>query len=145
MKITTIAALSIVTAATALPLAATAQAVPSYQFQSPSGNIACHIDIFDTGQSFADCEAADHTWVAPPRSPDCQLAWGDRFRLEQGSAAVFACYHQGLRIPGEQTLGYGQTQSAGTITCDSEPTGMTCTDSSTGHFFRMSRDSYQLG
>ncbi len=31
------------------------------------------------------------------------------------------------------------------ITCDSEPSGMTCTDSGTGHFFRVSRDSYQLG
>jgi len=26
-----------------------------------------------------------------------------------------------------------------------EPTGMTCTDSGTGHFFRVSRESYQLG
>jgi len=31
------------------------------------------------------------------------------------------------------------------MTCDSEPSGMTCTDSSTGHFFRISRESYQLG
>jgi hypothetical protein len=36
-------------------------------------------------------------------------------------------------------------QSVGVITCDSEPAGMTCTDSSTGHFFRVSRESYQLG
>jgi hypothetical protein len=33
----------------------------------------------------------------------------------------------------------------GAITCDSEPAGVTCTDISTGHFFRVSRDSYQLG
>ena len=26
-----------------------------------------------------------------------------------------------------------------------EQSGMTCTDASTGHFFRVSRDSYQLG
>lgn len=42
------------------------------------------------------------------------------------------------------TLDYGQTHTIGTITCDSEPAGVTCTHSSTGHFFRLSRDSYQL-
>ena len=55
------------------------------------------------------------------------------------------CHGDTLRLPGEQTLNYGQTISAGTITCDSEPSGMTCTDSSTGHYFRVSRDSYSLG
>ncbi len=96
------------------------------------------------GKSSAVCEIADHTWVAPPRAPDCHLNWGSRFSLEQGSAAVFACYHQELGTPG-QTLDYGHTHSFGTITCDSEPAGLTCTDSSTGHFFRVSRESYQLG
>lgn len=115
-----------------------------YAFQSPSGNIACNMRPDVDGRSDAVCEIAVHTWVAPPRSPDCHLNWGSRLRLEQGSAAVFACYHQELGAP-EQTLDYGQTQSFGTITCDSEPTGVTCIDSGTGHFFRVSRDSYQLG
>jgi hypothetical protein len=35
--------------------------------------------------------------------------------------------------------------SIGAITCDSEPSGVTCTNSSTGHFFRVSRESYELG
>jgi hypothetical protein len=43
------------------------------------------------------------------------------------------------------TLDYGQTRSLGAITCDSEPSGMTCTDAGSGHFFRLSRDSYQVG
>jgi hypothetical protein len=42
-------------------------------------------------------------------------------------------------------LGYGQTRSLGAITCDSETSGITCTDTSSGQFFRVSRDSYQLG
>lgn len=46
---------------------------------------------------------------------------------------------------GLQTLAYGQTRSIGAITCSSEPSGVTCTDSGTGHFFRVSRDSYELG
>jgi hypothetical protein len=46
---------------------------------------------------------------------------------------------------GLQTLDYGQTRSVGTITCSSEPSGVACTDSSTGHFFRVSQESYDVG
>jgi hypothetical protein len=42
------------------------------------------------------------------------------------------------------TLNYGDTHTMGAITCDSEPAGITCTDTSTGHFFRLSRDSNEL-
>jgi hypothetical protein len=34
---------------------------------------------------------------------------------------------------------------SGNIACDSEPSGVKCTDSSTGHYFRVSRESYDLG
>jgi hypothetical protein len=97
-----------------------------------------------SGQNVARCEVVSHTWVLPPRSLDCHLNWGDRFHLTQGGGAGFNCYGQEFPIA-EQTLGYGQTRTLGTITCDSEYTGMTCTDSSTGHYFRVSRDSYELG
>jgi hypothetical protein len=96
------------------------------------------------GQNTARCEAVDHTWVAPPREPVCHLNWGDRLFLTQGSPGGFDCYGQELPAP-DQTLAYGQTRTLGSITCDSEPTGMTCTDNSTGHYFRISRESYQLG
>ena len=42
-------------------------------------------------------------------------------------------------------LAYGQTHTVDTITCGSEPPGVTCTDTGTGHFFRVSDESYQLG
>jgi hypothetical protein len=96
------------------------------------------------GENVARCEVVDHTWVAPPPSTDCHLNWGDRFELTEGSASAFNCYGQEFPTA-QQTLGYGQTRSLGTITCDSEYTGMTCTDSSTGHYFRVSRDTYELG
>jgi hypothetical protein len=38
-----------------------------------------------------------------------------------------------------------QSGSAGAITCSSEQPAMRCTDVSTGHFFRVSRESYELG
>jgi len=71
------------------------------------------------------------------------MNWGARLSLTQGSAAAYGCYHQEFGTA-EDTLGYGQTHSIGTITCDSEPNGVTCSDSTTGHFFLVSRDSYQL-
>jgi hypothetical protein len=112
-------------------------------FRSPSGNINCTLST-PGGDNAARCEVVNHTWTAPPPPPDCHLNSGDRFYLTQGNAAVVGCYAQEFPVA-ESTLGYGQTRSFGTITCDSEYTGMTCTDSSTGHYFRVSRDTYELG
>ena len=140
------------TAATALPLAATAQADSVLLFQSPSGNIFCQMGASDDGQGSVTCEIADHAYVLPP--PPCEhSAWGGRFGMEQGSAPVMACHNDTIRpaygFPGPNPavpiLDYGQTRSVGTLSCDSEPSGVTCTDSSTGHFFRVSSDSFQLG
>jgi hypothetical protein len=111
-------------------------------FRSPSGNINCTLST-PGGENAARCEVVEHTWTVPP-PPDCHMNSGDRFGLAQGGAAVVGCYGQEFPVA-ESTLGYGQTRSFGTITCDSEYTGMTCTDSSTGHYFRVSRDTYELG
>jgi hypothetical protein len=84
--------------------------------------------------------------VAP--TPNCGSASGDwEFDLDQGNppGRGYSCAAGSLVDPGVQTLDYGQTRSVGTITCDSETSGMTCTDTSTGHFLRVSRESYQLG
>ena len=69
----------------------------------------------------------------------------NEYDLEQGTPASLGCQGGVIVDPPPPTLGYGQTRSVGTITCDVEPSGVTCTDSSTGHFLRLSRDSYQLG
>jgi hypothetical protein len=112
-------------------------------FQSPSGNIRCAMFAYD-GQNSVRCDITDYGWTAPPRSPNCHLAWGSRFKLEQGGAAVFDCYGQDLPAV-DHTLGYGQAQTVGAITCVSQPSGMTCTDSSTGHYFRVARETYEVG
>ncbi|WP_156687384.1 DUF6636 domain-containing protein [Mycobacterium sp. Marseille-P9652] len=110
-------------------------------FQSPSGNIACQL-----GADGVACDVSDYTYQVPPGPPCSQhIAWGNRFTLQKGQAAAMACHGDTLRVPGEQTLNYGQTLSAGTITCSSDASGVTCTDGSTGHYFRVSRESYTLG
>lgn len=112
-------------------------------FRSPSGNINCTLST-PGGDNQARCEVVDHVWTAPP-PPDCHLDSGDRFYLTQGATAVVGCYGQEFGPGPFPTLEYGQSRSFGTLTCDSEYTGMTCTDSSTGHYFRVSRDGYELG
>lgn len=135
------------TAAVAVGLASTIVLSPIAHadgiFQSPSGNIACVTTSVDRGRAI--CEIAEHSYANPPRPADCHLGgWGNRIVMEHGSAPVWTCHGDALLADGHPTLQYGQTGSGGTITCDSETDGVTCTDSSTGHFFRVSRESYQL-
>ncbi len=152
MKITLLVALSIAASAATLPLAATAQAVSGVQFQSPSGNIFCAMSDGNGGQGGVSCEIGEHNYLLSP-APCEHSAWGDRFALEQGGAPVMACHNDTIRPsygfpglnPNVPILAYGQTRSVGAITCDSEPSGMTCTDIGTGRFFHVSRESYQLG
>lgn len=121
----------------------TAHADTIKAFQTPSGNIACTGGDADGGD--VACDIAEHSWTPPPRPPDCHLGgWGDRFSLHHGQAPVMRCHGDTLRVPGLAVLDYGQTIVLGAITCDSQTTGMTCTDTSTGDFFVMSRDTYEL-
>ena len=95
------------------------------------------------GHGNARCEVVHHDWVAAAPT-NCQLNWGDRVELEQGSPAKVGCYGQALPAP-THTLEYGQLQTIGSIRCDSQPTGITCLDTNTWHFFSVSRQTYQLG
>jgi hypothetical protein len=124
-----------------------------YDFQSPTGNIACAVYNLGGGKGSATCDIGNYTFQ-PPKPPP----WGGdscpdpnvaRFSLGQtGDPPSVDCEGAWLwlhRAPGLSTLGYGQTRSVGAITCDSDPSGVTCTDTSTGHFFHVSHEVYQLG
>ena len=138
-------------------LAATAHADNYLMFQSPSGNIHCHLDGDARPAPIAQCQIHDYTYTVPPDMPRDGLRGGmcpegarggGFFWLSQGEQAFLECEYanidSGYSGPWP-TLDYGQTRSFGSLTCGSEPAGMTCSDTSTGHFFRVSRDSYQLG
>lgn len=99
---------------------------------------------FLNNSSFATCEISDHTWVAPPRPPNCLGAWGDRINMNQGSVPALTCHTDTVRASGLPTLNYGDTHSSASMTCSSEPSGIACTDTSTGHYFRIAHDSYEL-
>ena len=152
------AALWITTAATALPLAAVAHAdYTSYTFLSPSGNIGCEMEDDSGGTIFAVCKTRNAAWAASPSQncpqgavPGATGEPGSDLQLSQGKPPCVGFSMNQFFWPPDPladhpTLGYGQTHSIGSVTCDSEPLGVTCTDTSTGHFFRVSSDSYQLG
>lgn len=132
------------------PVTVTAAPIPVEQhvtsdapFQSPSGNIQCAMSTYGAGGHTVRCEVADHDWTAT--QPDgCQMNWGDRVGLEEGSAAVFGCYGQEMPAP-THTLAYGQIQTLGSLSCDSETVGIMCIDTNTGHYFSVSRETVQLG
>ncbi len=56
----------------------------------------------------------------------------------------FSCHTDTVRDSSAPILGYGSRTVAGPISCDSQPSGVTCTDTTTGHFFQMSREKYDL-
>jgi hypothetical protein len=137
MTITKLALIATATVAATIGLAGIAQADDEIDFRSPSGNIVCAM-----GTRAVVCQVSNHTYPQPPL-PDCPLA-GREYELFQGAPASLGCQGGVIVDPPPPTLDYGQTRSVGTITCDVEPSGVTCTDSSTGHFLRLSRDSYRL-
>jgi hypothetical protein len=151
MKMTKLAliATAMVAATIALPPFAHADL---NEFQSPSGNIYCRVGVGNDGKGSVICQGGHGLTVGKPPGCDHE-AWGDRFTMDQGSAPVSHCHWDTIvpphtspgPNPAVPILEYGQTSSAGSITCDSERTGMTCTDNSTGHYFRMSREANELG
>ena len=78
----------------------------------------------------------------------CDFDFGGlEFYVSQAKPANLGCYEgaSNFNRPDVNTLDYGQTLSRGPITCGSEASGVTCTDTATGHFFRVSREDYELG
>jgi hypothetical protein len=153
-----LALIATATAAAAIALSATAQAddAADVDFLSPTGNINCSITLLApfeaNGQQYAgnnvvNCEIVDHTWSTPD---ECGTTRGHvaqvSMRADATQAPIVTCakYPNQLPLPWP-TLDYGQSRTLGVITCSSEVSGITCTNNSTGHFFRLSNESFDVG
>jgi hypothetical protein len=139
------------TAAATIGLTPSSHANPfSAQFQSPSGDISCNLvnspplDQHSLGKNFVQCDIANHSWVAPQPPPQGRTDATSTFVLIRGQLPIVG-YSPGTLAAGAPILDSAQAPSAGAITCSSEQSAMKCTDVSTGHFFRVSRESYELG
>jgi hypothetical protein len=136
--------------ATAIGVAPTSQANPfSEQFQSPSGDISCNLvnypptDKFGFGRNFVQCDIVNQNWT-PPRPPPAGRADATSTVVLMRGQFPIVGYSPGT-LAAADPVNYDQPLSAGVITCSSEQSAMKCTDASTGHFFRVSRESYELG
>lgn len=122
----------------------------SEQFQSPSGDISCNLvnypplDTHSLGKNFVQCDIANHSWVAPQPPPQGRTDAISTFVLMRGQVPIVG-YSPGTLAAVGPMPDYGQARSAGAITCSSEQSAVKCTDVSTGHFFRVSQESYELG
>ena len=108
-------------------------------FTSPSGNIGCML-----ASSFVRCDIQVRDWDPPPRPPDCPEAtdYGQGIELDIGHRPQFVC--AGDTAFGGDPLDYGESLSAGAITCSSAEAGITCRDSGSGHGFTLARQAYRL-
>lgn len=126
-------------AAAAAVCAAPAAGADIINFSSPSGNIGCM--MFDGS---VRCDVADRDWSPPPRPTDCPsvTGYGQGISLEAYGSARFVC--AGDTVLGDWTpLPYGEFRADGGLSCNSEPTGIRCSNSDR-HGFTISRQSYEL-
>ena len=144
-KITKLALTAAATAAATIAVPATARADdPNAQFfQSPTGNIHCEVGRSYKGNAYANCTVQNAAYAAPSGQCPLSAPTNPQFTLIPGVPPYLSCVS--ADNPPWPTLDYGQTRSLDSIRCDSEPSGVTCTDSSTGHFFRVSRESNDVG
>ena len=137
-------------AAAAIGSAGNAQANPySAQFQSPSGDISCNLvnspptDRLGLGKNFVQCDIVNQSWVPPRPPPQGRADATSTVVLMRGQLPIVG-YSPGT-LAASDPVNYDQPLSAGAIACSSEQAAVKCTDVSTGHFFRVSRESYELG
>lgn len=108
-------------------------------FSSPSGNIGCQIEPISVR-----CDIAERDWEPPPPPPDCKLDYGQGVTLTAGSTAELVCAGDTALDASGAALAYGESIGAGLLRCESEQSGMRCTDTETGRGFNLSRESYEL-
>jgi hypothetical protein len=131
--------------------------VLDYEFGDPSKNIACSLKYWPIGTRGSDhvlntvqCDIAAHTWVGPQESggtAPCADPAGYTFMLRETGIPTVHCFTDGQTIPTiYSVLEYGQSKTAGSITCTSAPApaGITCTNANSGNVFSVSSDVYSL-
>jgi len=110
-------------------------------FLTPTGNIGCVIV-----SALARCDIVARAWSLPPRPSSCPqiVNFGQGLEVGPTSPARFVCAGDTARNQASQKLPYGTASEIGSFVCVSRATGLTCTSSSSGHGFQISRQRYQL-
>jgi hypothetical protein len=107
-------------------------------FQSPSRNIACVAT-----QKFVRCDISEREFTPPTTPADCQLDFGHSIQMSANGPASFVCTGDTVLNPRADMLPYGSSSRVGSITCESEESGIECENESGGSF-SLSREEYDL-
>jgi len=89
------------------------------------------------------CDIVNPSWVPPRPSPQGRDDATSTLVLMRGQLPIVG-YSPGT-LAASDPVNYDQPLSAGAIACSPEQSAVKCTDTSTGHFFRVSHESYELG
>jgi hypothetical protein len=110
-------------------------------FESPSRNIGCV--VLD---GTARCDINHRDWSPPPHPTSCpqEVDFGQGLQVHGSAAGGFVCAGDTALDPSAPVLAYGSESVEGPFRCVSATTGMTCTDTTTGHGFFISIQSYRL-
>jgi hypothetical protein len=102
-------------------------------FTSPSGNIRCQIQ--DTGVASARCDLDVTRQSFTERPAGCEGVWGTSFAVLPQGPGIVNCATRTIERDGVATvLPYGASIGFAGIVCQSEETGMTCTNEDGGGF-----------
>ncbi len=108
-------------------------------FTSPSGNIGCMLS-----DDLLRCDIAARNWSPPPRPAACpaDTDYGQGILVHPTGPATFVCAGD-TALGGGPAMAYGEYQAGGGMSCNSESSGMRCSNSD-GHGFILSRQAYKL-
>lgn len=110
-------------------------------FESPSRNIGCV--VLD---GTARCDINHRDWSPPPHPSSCPpvVDFGQGLEVYGSKPGTFVCAGDTAMDPSAPVLPYGSESVEGKFRCVSARTGMTCTNTATGHGFSISIQSYRL-
>lgn len=127
----------------ALAIMATASASSTKHlssFQTPTHNIGCSL----LG-GIARCDIRHRTWKPPPAPKSCSgLDFGQGIFVGKSGKGRFVCAGDTALNPHAAVLAYGQSDRYGRFVCQSQTIGITCTNTTNGHGFFESIQSYRL-
>lgn len=116
-----------------------------YEFQSPSGNLQCVIDV-EFGRSETPVTGC-YSYSSIANLPTCDAARGvPVIEFERAWGARTSCARElpyGSDLQEFAVLEYGERLSVEGITCTSESTGVTCFDEASGRGFTAARAAFQ--
>lgn len=114
------------------------------RFAMPSKNIWCiyRPNLQATFQGAVFCDVINHAWSNWAQGENWG-SLGQRFMLPQAGPAVAVRSSDSLEGTSETVLEYGKKIILGSVTCQSESTGLTCTNKS-GGLLHLNREFYLL-